>query len=106
MRILDHPNVIQLKHCFFSTTEKEELYLNLVLEFVSETVYRALKYYSRQHQHMPIIFIQLYTYQVSLVETLHYLLGLGFLFHVCWNLFIILDFITSVLYSRVAISFL
>ncbi|CAA6663641.1 unnamed protein product [Spirodela intermedia] len=28
MRLLDHPNVVSLKHCFFSTTEKEELYLN------------------------------------------------------------------------------
>ncbi|KAG5127338.1 hypothetical protein JHK82_028173 [Glycine max] len=32
MRLLDHPNVVALKHCFFSTTEKDELYLNLVLE--------------------------------------------------------------------------
>lgn len=66
MRMLDHPNVIQLKHCFFSTTEKDELYLNLVLEYVSETVYRVSKHYIRMHQHMPIIYIQLYTYQVSL----------------------------------------
>ncbi|KAJ6320013.1 hypothetical protein OIU78_015412 [Salix suchowensis] len=28
MRLLDHPNVVSLKHCFFSTTEKDELYLN------------------------------------------------------------------------------
>ncbi|KAG0497251.1 hypothetical protein HPP92_001942 [Vanilla planifolia] len=32
MRLLDHPNVVSLKHCFFSTTEKDELYLNLVQE--------------------------------------------------------------------------
>ncbi|KAL0562041.1 hypothetical protein IC582_002489 [Cucumis melo] len=25
MRLLDHPNVVSLKHCFFSTTEKDEL---------------------------------------------------------------------------------
>lgn len=67
MRMLDHPNVIQLKHCFFSTTEKDELYLNLVLEYVSETVYRVSKHYIRMHQHMPNIYIQLYTYQVTLV---------------------------------------
>ncbi|XP_021898757.1 uncharacterized protein LOC110815320 isoform X2 [Carica papaya] len=34
MRLLDRPNVVSLKHCFFSTTEKDELYLNLVLEFL------------------------------------------------------------------------
>ncbi|KAK8958683.1 hypothetical protein KSP40_PGU018248 [Platanthera guangdongensis] len=37
MRLLDHPNVVALKHCFFSTTEKDELYLNLVLEYVPES---------------------------------------------------------------------
>ncbi|XBI41224.1 hypothetical protein VPH35_125705 [Triticum aestivum] len=30
----DHPNVVALKHCFFSTTEKDEILLNLVLEYV------------------------------------------------------------------------
>lgn len=65
MRLLDHPNVVQLKHCFYSTTEKEEVYLNLVLEYVSETVYRVSRHYSRMNQHMPIIYVQLYTYQVK-----------------------------------------
>ncbi|GLU11291.1 hypothetical protein SLE2022_280470 [Rubroshorea leprosula] len=46
MRLLDHPNVVSLKNCFFSNTEKDELYLNLVLEYVPETVYRVLKHYS------------------------------------------------------------
>ncbi|XP_054784314.1 shaggy-related protein kinase theta isoform X2 [Prosopis cineraria] len=76
MRILDHPNVIQLKHCFFSTTEKDELYLNLVLEYVPETVYRVSKHYIRMHQHMPIIYIQLYTYQICrALNYLHHVLG-------------------------------
>ncbi|KAI3894074.1 hypothetical protein MKX03_013271 [Papaver bracteatum] len=64
MRMFDHPNVVQLKHWFFSTTEKEEVFLNLVLEYVSETVYRVTKHYSRMNQHVPIIFVQLYTYQI------------------------------------------
>ncbi|XP_022757226.1 shaggy-related protein kinase theta-like isoform X4 [Durio zibethinus] len=65
MRILDHPNVVQLKQCFFSTTDKDELYLNLVLEYVPETVYRVSKHFSRMNQHMPILYVQLYTYQVN-----------------------------------------
>ncbi|KAL7203533.1 hypothetical protein ACSBR2_016754 [Camellia fascicularis] len=64
MRLLDHPNVVQIKHCFFSTTEKDEVYLNLVLEYVSETVYRVSRHYSRLSQHVPIIYVQLYTYQI------------------------------------------
>ncbi|CAN6974669.1 unnamed protein product [Brassica oleracea var. botrytis] len=64
MRLLDHPNVVSLKHCFFSTTEKDELYLNLVLEYVPETVYRVSKHYSRANQRMPMIYVKLYTYQI------------------------------------------
>ncbi|CAK7340461.1 unnamed protein product [Dovyalis caffra] len=64
MRLLDHQNVVSLKHCFFSTTEKDELYLNLVLEFVPETVHRVIKHYSKLNQKMPLIYVKLYTYQI------------------------------------------
>lgn len=64
MQMLDHPNIVSLKHCFFSTTDKEEVYLNLVLEFVPETVYRIARNYSRINQRMPLIYVKLYTYQV------------------------------------------
>lgn len=66
MHLLDHPNTVQLKHYFFSTTEKNELYLNLVLEFVPETVFRVSKHYCRMNRHMPFFYVQLYTYQVIL----------------------------------------
>ncbi|CAN6467204.1 unnamed protein product [Victoria cruziana] len=64
MRLLDHPNVVALKHCFFSTTEKDELFLNLVLEYVPETVHRVVKHYNRMTQRMPMIYVKLYTYQI------------------------------------------
>ncbi|GMH00539.1 hypothetical protein Nepgr_002378 [Nepenthes gracilis] len=64
MRLLDHPNVVQLKHFFYSTTEKDEVYLNLVIEYVPETIYQVLKPYSRMGQQMPMIYVQLYTYQI------------------------------------------
>ncbi|KAI7741373.1 hypothetical protein M8C21_000833 [Ambrosia artemisiifolia] len=57
MRLLDHPNVVSLKHCFFSTTDKDELYLNLVLEYVPETAYRVARHYSKANQRMPMIYI-------------------------------------------------
>ncbi|KAF3674575.1 Glycogen synthase kinase-3 -like protein MsK-1 [Capsicum annuum] len=65
MRLLDHPNVVSLKHCFFSTTDKDELYLNLVLEYVPETVHRVIKHYNKLNQRMPLILVKLYTYQVK-----------------------------------------
>ncbi|GLJ14562.1 hypothetical protein SUGI_0235730 [Cryptomeria japonica] len=75
MRFLDHPNVISLKHCFFSTTDNDQLYLNLVLEYVPETVYRVGKHYSRMNQRMPLIYTKLYTYQIC--RSLAYIHGLG-----------------------------
>lgn len=65
MRLLDHPNVVSLKHCFFSTTQKEELYLNLVLEYVPETLHRVIRHYNKMNQRMPLIYAKLYFYQVT-----------------------------------------
>nr|XP_023883740.1 glycogen synthase kinase-3 homolog MsK-3-like [Quercus suber]POE71251.1 glycogen synthase kinase-3 like msk-3 [Quercus suber] len=64
MHLLDHPNVVCLKHCFFSTTEKNDLYLNLVLEYVPETVYRVIRHYKKMHQRMPLIYVKIYFYQI------------------------------------------
>ncbi|MBA0554244.1 hypothetical protein Golob_013360, partial [Gossypium lobatum] len=76
MHLLDHPNTVQLKHYFFSTTEKNELYLNLVLEFVPETVFRVSKHYSRMNRHMPFFYVQLYTYQICrALNYLHHVVG-------------------------------
>ncbi|GMY09488.1 shaggy-related protein kinase theta [Fagus crenata] len=76
MRLLDHPNVVQLRHCFFSTTEKDEVYLNLVLEYISDTVYRVSKQYIRVNQHVPIIHVQLYAYQICrALNYLHHVVG-------------------------------
>ncbi|PIN04167.1 Glycogen synthase kinase-3 [Handroanthus impetiginosus] len=64
MRTMDHPNVVSLKHCFFSTTSQNELFLNLVMEYVPETMFRVLKHYSDMNQKMPLIYVKLYTYQI------------------------------------------
>ncbi|XP_033147744.1 shaggy-related protein kinase gamma [Brassica rapa] len=64
MRLLDHPNVVSLKHCFFSTTDKDELYLNLALEYVPETVHHVINHYSNLNQRMPLVYAKVYTYQI------------------------------------------
>lgn len=64
---MNHPNVVSLKHCFYSTTTQNELFLNLVMEYVPETLYRTLKNFSDMNQKMPLIYVKLYTYQVSSV---------------------------------------
>ena len=64
MKMVDHPNVVRLRHCFYSHTEKDETYLHLVLEFVPDTVYRISKHYAKNNQRMPNIFVKLYAYQM------------------------------------------
>lgn len=64
MRLMNHANVISLKHCFFSTTSRDELFLNLVMDYVPETMYKVLKHYSSSNQRMPLIYVKLYTYQL------------------------------------------
>ncbi|KIZ04765.1 glycogen synthase kinase 3 beta [Monoraphidium neglectum] len=64
MKVVDHPNIVKLKQCFYSQTEKDETFLHLVLEYVPDTVYRISKSYSKNNQRMPPIFVKLYTYQM------------------------------------------
>ncbi|THU58659.1 hypothetical protein C4D60_Mb03t16700 [Musa balbisiana] len=64
MRSMDHPNVICLRHCFFSTTSRDELFLNLVMEYVPESLYGVLRHFSNVNQRMPLIYVKLYTYQI------------------------------------------
>lgn len=70
--LLVHPNVVTLKHCFFSTTVpgtngstgSGDLYLNLVLDYVPETLHRVLRHYARSTHRMPLVFVKLYMYQI------------------------------------------
>lgn len=76
MRKLSHPNIVKLKYFFYSGGEKkDELYLNLILEYVPETVYRVARHYSKQRQSIPLIYVKLYMYQ--LFRALAYIHGIG-----------------------------
>ena len=75
MKMLGHTNVVQLKHCFYMTSEKNEIFLNLVLEYVPETVYRISKHYAKNGQRMPTLFVKLYVYQMC--RSLHHIHAKG-----------------------------
>ncbi|KAI5310855.1 regulator of ime2 [Ascosphaera atra] len=65
MRIIRHPNIVELKAFYYSNGDRrDEVYLNLVLEYVPETVYRASRYFSKLKTSMPMIEVKLYTYQL------------------------------------------
>lgn len=76
MRLVSHPNVVDLRAFFYSNGDKkDEVYLNLVQEFVPETVYRASRHYVKLKQPMPILQIKLYMYQ--LLRSLAYIHAVG-----------------------------
>ncbi|XP_023372068.1 glycogen synthase kinase-3 beta [Otolemur garnettii] len=59
MRKLDHCNIVRLRYFFYSSGEKkDEVYLNLVLDYVPETVYRVARHYSRAKQTLPVIYVK------------------------------------------------
>lgn len=94
MRIVRHPNIVELKAFYYSNgdrvreldnlmgvqtalmaAQKDEVYLNLVLEFVPETVYRASRHYNRAKKPMPMIEVKLFIYQ--LFRALAYIHSMG-----------------------------
>jgi len=76
MRLVSHPNVVDLEAFFYINGEKkDEVYLNLVLEYVPETVYRASRHYAKLKQPMPMLQIKLYMYQ--LLRSLAYIHSVG-----------------------------
>ncbi|XP_078592002.1 glycogen synthase kinase-3 beta-like isoform X11 [Branchiostoma floridae x Branchiostoma japonicum] len=82
MRKLEHINIVRLRYFFYSSGEKlsclrrkDEVYLNLVLDFVPETVYRVARHYSKNKQTIPILYVKLYMYQ--LFRSLAYIHSMG-----------------------------
>ncbi|XP_003729382.1 glycogen synthase kinase-3 beta [Strongylocentrotus purpuratus] len=76
MRRLDHHNIVKLKYFFYSSGEKkDEVFLNLVLEYVPETVYRVARHYSKAKQTIANLYVKLYMYQ--LFRSLAYIHSMG-----------------------------
>lgn len=63
MRTVRHPNIVGLLNYFYTTTGEHQVYLNLVLEFVPDTIYRVLKQYMKSGRRMPLVIVKLYMYQ-------------------------------------------
>ncbi|CAO3609621.1 unnamed protein product [Cunninghamella echinulata] len=70
---LDHPNICALKAYFYNNEEegkfpkrskKDKVYLNLVLEYMPETVYSVYRRYTKARQYTPTLAIKLYMYQL------------------------------------------
>merc|ERR1740117_2255879 len=62
-REMRHPNIVALKHAFYTSGDSpDELYLNMVMEFVPETVYCVMKRHGKTKRSMPRLLVQMYTH--------------------------------------------
>ncbi|KAJ1965521.1 glycogen synthase kinase 3 [Dipsacomyces acuminosporus] len=75
MRSVFHRNVVGLRYFFYSQGDKDDIYLNLVLEFVPETIYRVTRQYAKAKQFVPMLYVKLFMYQ--LFRSLNYIHSLG-----------------------------
>jgi serine/threonine protein kinase len=71
-----HPYIVLLKHHFISKGSKEgDVYLNLVLDYIPETIHSIVKHHSRMHEQVPVMSVKLYMYQLA--RALAHIHGLG-----------------------------
>ncbi|KAJ2158089.1 glycogen synthase kinase 3 [Coemansia sp. RSA 552] len=75
MRSVFHRNVVGLKYYFYSQGDKDDIYLNLVLEYVPETIYRVTRHFAKAKQHVPMLYVKLFMYQ--LFRSLNYIHSMG-----------------------------
>lgn len=65
MRMMDHPNVVQLRHSFIARGDRpDQVYLNLVMEFIPDTIFRTLRTHKSAKKRIPTLYMKLYAYQV------------------------------------------
>lgn len=79
MRLLvaqPHPYIVALKQHFVTKGNKnDDQYLNLVLEFIPETIYSVAKYFIKRKESMPIFSVKIYMYQLA--RSLAHIHGMG-----------------------------
>ncbi|KAA0185249.1 Protein kinase shaggy [Fasciolopsis buskii] len=66
LKEMRHPNVVTLYYYFYSHSSSKpgETYLNLVQEFVPQTLSRLIKHYWRMRQVIPLAYVKLYSFQL------------------------------------------
>ena len=66
--------------------QKDEVFLNLVLEYVPETVYRVARHYSKSKQTIPILYIKVGTVNVLNISNIFLVpFSNKMLIFSCWN---------------------
>ncbi len=56
--LVEHLKLIVEPHVYLIHLQKDEVYLNLMLEYIPETVYKVARQYAKSKQTIPINFIR------------------------------------------------
>jgi len=76
MKMLSHPCIVQLLNSFYGPGAKsDDIYLNVVMEYVPETLYKVSKDYAKRRQPFPLVLTRLFMFQ--LCRALAYMHALG-----------------------------
>jgi serine/threonine protein kinase len=75
LKELDHPNVIKIKQHFYHPSESDDLYLNVVMEYIPETLSNIIKHNYKFKKEMPVIIVKLYAYQM--LKAINYIHSIG-----------------------------
>lgn len=72
LKIINHQNLIKMKSFFYTQgNTKDELYLNVVMEYIPDTLAKVIKNHTKHGFHLPLILVKLYAFQ--LLKGLNYL---------------------------------
>jgi len=76
LKELNHPNVIKLRHFFYTQGDKpDDVYLNCVMDYIPETLSRLIRSYYKQKAQIPLLILKLYSYQM--MKSLAYIHAVG-----------------------------
>ncbi len=77
LKEINHENCCYLYDYFYTNASDnpDEEYLNLIMEYIPQTLHRELRIYSKQKKSMPLLLIKLYSYQI--IRGLAYMHALG-----------------------------
>ena len=65
-----------MKHYFYTNGDAvDEVYLNVVMEHIPDTLYKVMKNYMKQKQNVPDMYVKLYSYQ--LLRSIAYIHSMG-----------------------------
>lgn len=64
MKLIHHQNVVDLKYYCYKKGEKNQIFLDLILEYVPETLYQYIKYHTMQKTSISPLEIKVLSYQI------------------------------------------